>query len=450
MKKAFLYLLFFTSIANGRAILEAETNTASDILYKVSLRGGVQSTKDRILATYGQEFGFKSLTDQIVEDTEGKKYLYVIMKDDGDCCFHSLGISRPEMLDRLEAYIRANEAGFRDVSQERLSSYEVISGYLDGYKEMIQNHDIHAFKGADFLDKEERMKKYATEYLKGEQEQLKELISETWRVLIEAQIKAKFSEKFDWNVILSQINDLLLAFQMANEDLIRVKSYKKFLEVCADTFWEEVSVYDKPFLTKIKNFMRLADHKTLKDDEGRPLKIMDALGDFIINDIGPYVDELNQYLNGQKAEKTKTGVSLKRTSTLKKKKPKGSKPVVKVPEKKPFKLSDNQIESINAHLQFTEASLENKIKILRRFYGPYEAKGRRVWLDPSAIVPIADQLNLKLKVYKLEENKMGRYTGKYYVVAFSPNANEKSGPELRRIYHLGGHYDMLVPLIPGL
>lgn len=472
MKKTLASILFCTSLVSGRAILTPmESTPTSEVFYQASHKIVVQATKTHAENVYSKEFGFASATKLVVKDVDGREFLYVNMKGDGDCCFHSLGISRDEMLNRLEAYITANEAAFRTVFEKRLQDYEKISSYLMAYREMAEQKEVATFKRADFLDKTAAMKKYVTDHLTGEHTALEELITSTWEILINAQ----FEKVIDWDIILVQINELLGAFQTANRELIRVKTYREFLQSCEADFWKEVG--SDTLLVKISQFMQITDHKTLKDGDGKPLKLMNLMGEITIDDITPYLDALNQYLNASVLERPKVGTGLKGASphTVAPDRKKKSKRVKALAAKaaskklaaisagaaaktvvtpKPVKLLSGQVESINAKLQFTNASLEKKLKILRRFYGTYESGGRRIWLDSSAIAPIADQLGLKLKVYKLEQDKQLRFTGRYYVVASSPNAEEKGGPALRRIYHRGGgqsrgHYDMLVPLIPG-
>jgi|GEM_PF-2820538 len=460
MKKTLAYILFSTSLVTGRAIADPmDSNSIDVVFYKASHKTVVRATTVDVRSVYGREFGFASVTNRVVKDVEGREFLYVNMKGDGDCCFHGLGISREEMLNRLEAYIRGNEAAFRTASEVRLSEYNKISSYLVAYKEMIERKEVAAFKKADFLDKEAGMKRYVDDHLvAGDQGTLKNLITDSWQVLINAQLE---SDAIDWDVILVQIYELVTAFHSANAELIRVKTYREFLQSCEADFWKEVG--SNTLLRRIEEFMRLTDHKTLKDVKGKPLKLMNLIGDLTIDDITPYLEDLNKYLDRQvstglrgrgahklgkdlkKLQRQKT-ISTERASKKLAAASVGAGPkTVAAPE--PFKLSADQVESINAKLQFSKASLENKVKLLRRFYGTYASGGRRVWLDSSAIAPIADQLGLKVKVYKLEQDKQLRFTGRYCVVASSPNADEKDGPELRRIYHMGGHYDMLVPVI---
>jgi hypothetical protein len=459
MKKTLAYILFSTSLVTGRAIADPmDSNPIDAVFYKASHKAVVHATEVDVQSVYGREFGFASVTNRVVKDVEGREFLYVNMKGDGDCCFHGLGISREEMLNRLEAYIRANEASFRDVSEGRLSEYNKISSYLAGYKEMVERKEVAEFKKADFLDKEAGMKEYVDDHLAGDQGALKDLITVSWEVLINAQLEV---DTIDWDVILVQIYELVTAFHSANAELIRVKTYREFLQSCEADFWKEVG--SNTLLRRIEEFMRRTDHKTLKDGAGKPLKLMNLIGDLTIDDITPYLEDLNKYLDMQvsiglrgrgahklgkdfKKLQRQKKISTERASKKLAAASVGSGPkTAAAPE--PFKLSAAQVESINAKLQFSKASLENKVKLLRRFYGTYASGGRRVWLDSSAIAPIADQLGLKVKVYKLEQDKQLRFTGRYYVVASSPNADEKDGPELRRIYHMGGHYDMLVPVI---
>lgn len=97
--------------------------------------------------------GVLEVTDEILQDEKGTKYLKIILDgSQGDCCFHGLGIKRGEFIKKLATYIKYNEAKIEKNKNIRVSSentFQILSK-LQALLNTANIKDINAFKNHDF------------------------------------------------------------------------------------------------------------------------------------------------------------------------------------------------------------------------------------------------------------------------------------------------------------
>lgn len=79
----------------------------------------VTAAKARAIELYGKEPGFVGVTDRIVKTRDGKRFLYINIKGDGNCGFYAMGVDRARFVNTIESLVKDQHDGYQAFVKKR-------------------------------------------------------------------------------------------------------------------------------------------------------------------------------------------------------------------------------------------------------------------------------------------------------------------------------------------
>ncbi len=378
-----------------------------------------ESSKQKAMEIYGSNVGVKGVSNDIMCDDDGQKYVRILIDGSrGDCCFHALGLERGKTIEQICAYVDECEAELLQAEiASRVDQSLKLRHLSDPVVTTAKSKDRESLRGHDLLG-------WKNQIISGISPP--ENVLEQLNHAFDRMIKQQGVEIIDWNQILSEsmiVRNIVYGYTADVEKLIY---YKEFIEKCVADLWKRVS--DNQVLKAIENHLMYVG-------------VLDAKGDILRTMTGADLDfsALKMAKNNelkdiqkkrpkeadQKAEKERRMLLLKTDLSN-----------LEVLIKK--SINAKQKNYINYKLEVLRASAERKKEILTDFYDT-----NREWLDPSAIMHLGSRFGFKAKLFKKEHTSH----------LLRLDAQTQDGADIaselpyRLMVHVNdNHYDLLYPL----
>jgi hypothetical protein len=154
--------LLFSSV-QAEAIPEAfGTSEWSEDLYRIAktqqdieIEKATQAIKESLVvkatrvlaeALYKNIPGYSRVTDKIVQTEDGRRFLYINIKADGDCGFYSLGIPRSQFVGAIVEYIEKHDENYRIFLSEREALVNLLSVFVAKENLEVINSQFESLK----------------------------------------------------------------------------------------------------------------------------------------------------------------------------------------------------------------------------------------------------------------------------------------------------------------
>ena len=190
----------------------------------------LEEAQGKARKTYEGSLGYESVSDEVLTHSGGKKYLRVYINPDGDCCFHALGMTRADFLERIGTYIDACEAELSAPGvAERLTKACEVRDLYDPLLTLANTQtpktaaDVTTFKRYDLAD----WKKTISDSI-GSRLNAQKLAS--LNAAFDGLIAQKASASPNWQVILTHAQSVKALVNAATSDLEKLIDYKEFVQ----------------------------------------------------------------------------------------------------------------------------------------------------------------------------------------------------------------------------
>lgn len=120
MKALILLVPFLMISLQARAVLDPiERDPLMDTWSDISQHTIVKVAQERAVKLYGEEYGFLGATSKILTSNEGKRYIYINVRGDGNCGFYAAGVPRERFIEAIENLTNKHHDAYMEFLKQR-------------------------------------------------------------------------------------------------------------------------------------------------------------------------------------------------------------------------------------------------------------------------------------------------------------------------------------------